>query len=197
MWLSRALAVRDNEAEATLCLGDLYSRSGNLEDAKKCYDKVCNEVSALISKTHTTLTTTRTVSFYYLFIFFVYPVEINVCLQNRHDSKAMLALGNFYFTHHSGARADQQLKESYKFFYHVLNENNSNAFAANGLGMVCAKKGELDIARETFAKARESNMAMGEVGFLVCLFYIIVQKKIITVSYSFVHLFICSCVIWF
>jgi len=124
VWLSRALAVRDNEAEATLCLGDLYSRSGNLEDAKKCYDKVCNE--------------------------------------NRHDSKAMLALGNFYFTHHSGARADQQLKESYKFFYHVLNENNSNAFAANGLGMVCAKKGELDIARETFAKARESNMAMGE-----------------------------------
>lgn len=47
VWLSRALAVRDNEAEATLCLGDLYSRSGNLEEAKKCYDKICNEVSYL------------------------------------------------------------------------------------------------------------------------------------------------------
>lgn len=87
----------------------------------------------------------------------------------------MLALGNFYFTYHGGAKADLQLKESYKFFYHVLNENHANAFAANGLGMVCAKKGELDVARETFAKARESNMAMGEVIPIVLNFIMIVD----------------------
>jgi Flp pilus assembly protein TadD len=75
----------------------------------------------------------------------------------------MLSLGNFYFEHHGGSKADSQLKESYKFFFHVLNENHRNAFAANGLGMVCAKKSELDVARETFAKARESNVAMAEV----------------------------------
>lgn len=46
VWLSRALAVKDDEAEATLCLGDLYSRSGNLEEAKKCYDKICSAVGA-------------------------------------------------------------------------------------------------------------------------------------------------------
>lgn len=85
----------------------------------------------------------------------------------------MLSLGNFYFAYHSGAKADSQLKESYKFFFHVLNENHSNAFAANGLGMVCAKKRELDVARETFAKAREANVAMSEVrdafpSFTVC-----------------------------
>jgi lipopolysaccharide biosynthesis regulator YciM len=45
VWLSRALAVQADEAEATLCLGDLYSRSGNLEEAKKCYDKICSAVS--------------------------------------------------------------------------------------------------------------------------------------------------------
>lgn len=49
MWLSRALAVKEDEAEATLCLGDLYSRSGNLEEAKKCYDKICSAVSSLPS----------------------------------------------------------------------------------------------------------------------------------------------------
>jgi hypothetical protein len=75
----------------------------------------------------------------------------------------MLSLGNFYFTYHGGAKADSQLKESYKFFYHVLADNPHNAFAANGLGMVCAKKLELDAARETFSKARESNVAMSEV----------------------------------
>lgn len=75
----------------------------------------------------------------------------------------MLSLGNFYFAHHGGAKADSQLKESYKFFFHVLNENHNNAFAANGLGMVCAKKHELEVAREIFAKARESNVNMSEV----------------------------------
>lgn len=69
----------------------------------------------------------------------------------------MLSLGNFYFSHHTGgataAKAtESQLKESYKFFYHVLNENHSNAFAVNGLGMVLAKKDEFEVAREVFAK---------------------------------------------
>ena len=45
VWLSRALLVNEEEPEATLCLGDLYSRSANLEDAKRCFDKVCGAVS--------------------------------------------------------------------------------------------------------------------------------------------------------
>lgn len=64
----------------------------------------------------------------------------------------MLSLGNFYFAHSAASKNELQLKESYKFFHHVLNENHNNAYAANGLGMVCARKKELDVARETFSK---------------------------------------------
>ena len=71
--------------------------------------------------------------------------------QSKHDSRAMLSLGNFYFAFSTSGKAESQLKDAYKFFYHVLNENHNNAYAANGLGMVCVKKNELDVARETFS----------------------------------------------
>lgn len=35
-------------------------------------------------------------------------------------------------------------------------------YAANGLGMVCAEKGELDVAREIISRARESSMPLSE-----------------------------------
>jgi len=124
VWLSRALMVKEDEPEATLCLGDLYSYSGNLDDAKRCYEKICHG--------------------------------------NRQDARALLSLGNFYFAYSSSAKSESQLKESYKFFYHVLNDNPHNAFAANGLGMVCARKNEIEAARETFTKAREANTSMPE-----------------------------------
>lgn len=47
MWLSRALEVNDSTSDATLCLGDLHQRSAQLEDAKKCYDKICQQVRPL------------------------------------------------------------------------------------------------------------------------------------------------------
>jgi hypothetical protein len=81
----------------------------------------------------------------------------------------MLALGNFYFnlTKNSNKptsnnnnntienikqQQHQQLKESYKFYYHVLNEDKENVYAANGLAMVCAAKKEYDSAREIFSR---------------------------------------------
>lgn len=45
VWLSRALVVNEDEPDATLCLGDLYNRCAQLEDAKKCYDKICQKVT--------------------------------------------------------------------------------------------------------------------------------------------------------
>lgn len=71
----------------------------------------------------------------------------------------MLSLGNFYFEHSANSKNESQLKESYKFFFHVLNENHNNAYAANGLGMVCARKKELDVARETFSKVVKYNVS--------------------------------------
>lgn len=48
MWLSRALEVSDSASDATLCLGDLHQRSAQLEDAKKCYDKICQQVRSAV-----------------------------------------------------------------------------------------------------------------------------------------------------
>lgn len=74
----------------------------------------------------------------------------------------MLSLGNHYFSAASGKADHSQMKESYKFFFHVLNEDQTNIYAANGLGMVCAERGEVDAAREIFSKAREAGKAMSE-----------------------------------
>ena len=41
---------------------------------------------------------------------------------------------------------------SYKFYHHVLAEDKTNVYAANGLAMVCAEKAELDVAREIFSR---------------------------------------------
>jgi hypothetical protein len=73
----------------------------------------------------------------------------------------MLSLGNFYYTtlRVKDEKYEQHLKDSYKYFFHVLNEDRKDAFAAVGLGMVCAEKQELEVAREIFARARESEGA--------------------------------------
>ena len=70
----------------------------------------------------------------------------------------MLSLGNFYFNCSNSGKNESQLKlkekelkDSYKFFHHVLNENHNNAYAANGLGMVFAAMKEAEMARETFS----------------------------------------------
>lgn len=77
-----------------------------------------------------------------------------ICSQAHHDARAMLSLGNFYFTTLSSrdAKYEAHLKDSYKFFHHVLNEDKRNIFASNGLGMVCAEKGVFETAREIFAR---------------------------------------------
>jgi len=70
----------------------------------------------------------------------------------------MLSLGNFFFSNlkdkspTESSTASTSLKESYKFYFHVLNEDAKNIYAACGLGMVCAEKGEMEAAREIFAK---------------------------------------------
>lgn len=64
-------------------------------------------------------------------------------------------MGNMHFTTlatSKEAKHDGILKDSYKFFYHVLNEDRKNVYAANGLAMVCAEKGELDAARDIFTR---------------------------------------------
>ncbi len=49
---------------------------------------------------------------------------------------------------------ESQLKLCYKFFHPVLHDHVRNCFAANGLGIVCANKKEVDAAKDIFAKVR-------------------------------------------
>ena len=84
-----------------------------------------------------------------------------VVVKNRHDARTMLSLGNMYFANLS-SNPDKYLKDSYKFFHHVLMEDCKNVYAANGLGMVCAQKGELDVAREIISRAREAGLPLSE-----------------------------------
>lgn len=94
----------------------------------------------------------------------------------------MISLGNLFFTNlhsfpSSGSHAtlstlhkyDTLLKDSYKFYHHAITATktqassqsvgvHTNAFAAQGLGMVLAEKGYLDVARDIFSRMRESDM---------------------------------------
>ena len=64
----------------------------------------------------------------------------------------MLSRGNLHFI--NIAKDSSNIKDSYKFFYGALNEDKKNIYAANGLGMVCAEKTELDAAKEIFSRVR-------------------------------------------
>ena len=81
--------------------------------------------------------------------------------QNNHDARTMLSLGNMYFANLS-SNPERYIKDSYKFFHHVLTKDPKNVYAANGLGIVCAEKGVLDVAREIISRAREASMPLSE-----------------------------------
>lgn len=55
-----------------------------------------------------------------------------------------------------GSNPERYIKDSYKFFHHVLTKDPKNVYAANGLGIVCAEKGEFDVAREIISRVGSS-----------------------------------------
>ena len=69
----------------------------------------------------------------------------------------MISLGNFYFgaLNSKDQKYEAHLKDSYKFFYAALSEDTKNIYATNGLGMICAEKGILQVSKDIFQKARE------------------------------------------
>lgn len=69
----------------------------------------------------------------------------------------MLSMGNVHLNTAIVAKLNRKnnqdaLKDSYKFFYHVLHSDSRNVYGANGLGVICAEKGQLDAAKEIFLK---------------------------------------------
>lgn len=69
-------------------------------------------------------------------------------------------MGNYWLNIYQLPKKNEEshLRTSYKFYHPVLAEHIRNAYAANGLGVVCATKGENDAAREIFSKIRQSNI---------------------------------------
>ncbi len=74
------------------------------------------------------------------------------------DAYSMLCLGNIYFDNlktpnkyakHLGYAAD--------FYRRILNKDNANAYAANGIGTVLAEKGDLVRSKEIFNRVRETS----------------------------------------
>lgn len=65
----------------------------------------------------------------------------------------MVANGNFYLDIFNRKKSDDsQLKLSYKYFHPALQEHVRNLYAAHGLGIVCALKGELDAGQSILEK---------------------------------------------
>lgn len=79
------------------------------------------------------------------------------------DARTMISQGNLYHRSLSdNQHYNKNLKQSYKFYHMVLNKYRTNAYATNGLGMICAEMKRYDAAREMFSRARESNITAAE-----------------------------------
>jgi len=72
------------------------------------------------------------------------------------EAYSMLCLGNIYFNNlKAEKRYTKNLQYAADFYRRILNKDNANAFAANGIGTVMAEKGDLPRAKEIFNRVRE------------------------------------------
>lgn len=73
------------------------------------------------------------------------------------EAYSMLSLGNIYFSNLKTApgRYAKHLQYAADFYKRILNKDNANAFAANGIGTVLAEKADLAKAKEVFNRVRE------------------------------------------
>jgi len=72
------------------------------------------------------------------------------------DAYSMLCLGNIYFDNlKTPNRYAKHLGYAADFYRRILNKDNANAYAANGIGTVLAEKGDLSRSKEIFNRVRE------------------------------------------
>ena len=83
--------------------------------------------------------------------------------ESEQDARTMISQGNLYYRSLAdNSNYEKNLKHSYKFYHTVLAKSKRNAYAANGLGMICAEMKRFDAAREMFSRVRESNIAASD-----------------------------------
>jgi tetratricopeptide (TPR) repeat protein len=107
---------------------------------------------------------------------------LNGLCRGGSDARAHVVQGNIRRVGLSHAAVSDQLKESYKFYYHVLEKDKRSSYGANGLGIILAEKQKLDAARDTFARVREANAPGSDIVNSACVNLAIVnlaQKKFV------------------
>ena len=79
-------------------------------------------------------------------------MKLLVSLCGSKDQRAHVLVGNIIRYGSTVSNFELQLKESYKYYHHVLQHDRRSSYGANGLGIVMAEKSKLDVARDTFTR---------------------------------------------
>ena len=74
----------------------------------------------------------------------------------------MVAMGNLYHQIYQQSHDEKDLSLIYKYYHNVLQKDKANAYAAAGLGVYCAEKGEYEPARQMLVRVREASMPLSE-----------------------------------
>ena len=108
-----------------------------------------------------------------------FKAVLEKCEGCRKDSYAMLSLANIQLElsareKHSSRQENALLDKATELYRAVLLQEPNNVFAANGLGVVCAKKGRFAEARSIFTSVRDASvegadMALANLGQLHAL----------------------------
>lgn len=83
-------------------------------------------------------------------------------LTDGKDAYSLLALGNWnYYAAVRGEKRDSKLEATHlekarELFHKVLSQKPNNMYAANGIGITLAEKGQFDIAKEIFTQVQEA-----------------------------------------
>lgn len=81
---------------------------------------------------------------------------------DKKDPRPMVAMGNLYHQMYQQSHDEKDLTLTYKYYHNVLQKDKANAYAAAGLGVYCAEKGEYEPARQMLARVREASMPLSE-----------------------------------
>ncbi|KAL6076361.1 protein required for normal CLN1 and CLN2 G1 cyclin expression, variant 3 [Balamuthia mandrillaris] len=87
--------------------------------------------------------------------------------ETHNDQYALLSLGNIYyiakFEKKEKEKRERFLNHALDFYWKVLLRNPNNIYAANGIGIIMAEKGNLNEAKDFFIKVRETTASMADV----------------------------------
>ena len=81
---------------------------------------------------------------------------------DKKDPRPMIAIGNLYHQIYAQSKEEKDLNLTYKYYHTVLQKDKSNAYAATGLGVYCAEKGEYEPARQMLTRVREAGLPTAE-----------------------------------